>query len=152
MNSITVFNGEKHERSARWYVAFAVIVWVLVVFSLLYGNYSWVVLLFFLVGWYFFYQVLHLQQLSLIVQDDGIHVGKVFFAWWELTWFTIEVYKDTWLARNLVLLTSSGHHIYSFVDDLDKVKEVVMIIDERLPLLETYSQTFAQRLLRMVKL
>jgi hypothetical protein len=56
------------------------------------------------------------------------------------------------LARNLVLLTSSGHHIYSFVDDLDKVKEVVMIIDERLPLLETYSQTFAQRLLRMVKL
>jgi hypothetical protein len=109
-------------------------------------------LLFFLVGWYFFYQVLHLQQLSLVVQDDWISVGKVFFAWEELKGFTIEVYKDTWLARNLVLLTSRGHHIYSFVDDLDKVKEVVMLIDQRVPLLETYSQTFAQRLLRMVKL
>ena len=152
MNSTTVYNGEKHDRWTRWYVLFALIVGILVVFSLLYGNYSWVVLLFFLVGWYFFYQILHLQEIQLVVQNDGIHVDKIFYPWSDLQWFSLELDKTSWLARNIVLVKPWSHHIYSFAGDLESAKEVVFLIDEQLPLLDVYPQTFAQRLVRTLKL
>ncbi len=152
MNSTTVYNGEKHDRWTRRYVIFGLIVGILVVFSLIYGNYSGVVLLFFLVGWYFFYQVLHLQEVQLIVQNDGIHVEKMFFPWDNLQWFTVEIDKKTWLAHNIVLVTPTWHYIYSLAGDLDTAKETVLLIGEQVPLLEVYPQTFAQRIVRLFKL
>ena len=152
MWSIKVYNGEKHERWVLWYVIFAIVVGTLILLSLLYGNYSWVVLLFFLVWGYLFYQVLHFQELTMVVQDDGIYIDKTFFRWSELQWFVIEVDRKTWLAQNIVLVQANGHYIYSFGGALDVTKEVIIEINDRIPLLETYHQTFSERLMRRLKL
>jgi len=50
MISVKVYNGEKHDRSVWWYVVFGTLFALIIVLSLLFQNWSGVIVMFFFLG------------------------------------------------------------------------------------------------------
>jgi len=149
---VQVYNGEKHDRSPLWYIVFwTVFVWIIVL-SLLFQNWSGVIVMFFFLGWYLFYQVTHLQLIQLEVDDNFLRLGDVTFSWSDFVWFALEIDKKTERVKNIVFVWLKEHRIYSFADENDAMRDFVMALQEKLPLTDQFPQSLSEKFMRKIKL
>jgi len=81
MISVRVSNGEKHERNNRWYVTFSTVFILIIILSLVIRNRSGVIVMFFFLGAYLYYQILHLQLIEMVIEEGFLRIGNTTHAW-----------------------------------------------------------------------
>jgi len=149
---VSVYNSEKFDRSKRWYVIFAAVFAAIFLLSLFNQNYIWAVLLFFLLGGYFYYSSVHTQVTTITVQTDGVKIDKNFLWYSTLTGYALELHRKQELIKNIVFVSAKWHAIYTFHDSPEHIKAFVLSLDKFLPMLDGYDQGSFEKLVRRLQL
>ena len=150
--SVLVYNGEKFQRSKVRYLVFAVIFASVFVLSILNGNVVGAVLIFFLLGWYFYYSTINNQVIKIILDKNQLIIWNKNYPRNSFIWYVIEIYPKTQQIKNIVFLTTKWHMIYSFDDSLEHIRLFLLELDKYLPMLGDFHQTGFEKLSRKMKL
>ena len=149
---IKVYNSEKFERNTWWYIIFAVLFASIFILSLLNENFVGAVLLFFLLGAYFYYSVTNNQLVTMKIDKGTLIVWDKVYSWTSLAGYVIELDPKTQLIKNLVIITRNSHTIYTLNDDNEKIRDFIVALDQEVGMLDQYSQTFLEKMARRFKL
>jgi len=150
---IAVYDAEKHEKGVWWYILFALVFVSVVVLSLLYRNVVWVIVLFFLLGWYFYFSVRNNQIVMMRITDNALAVWDKLLPWNVLQGYVLEIDKKTEEVRNIVLVYTDDYAIHTIAtQDSQEFKSFIQSLDGYIPLLSGYHQTALQILSRKLKL
>ena len=152
MMSVLVYNGEKFQRSKIWYLVFAVIFASVFLLSILNGNIVGAVLIFFLLGWYFYYSTINNQVIKMIIEEKQLIIWNKNYPRNSFTWYIVEIYPKTQQIKNIVFLTQKWHMIYSFDDSLEHIRLFLLELDKYLPMLGDFHQTSLEKFSRKMKL
>ena len=149
---VAVYNSEKFERGKLWYVIFGTVFAAIFLLSIFNQNYIWAVLLFFLLWGYFYYSSVHTQITTIIVQTDGIKIGKHFVGYSSLTGYALELHRKTELLKNIVFVSPKWHAIYTFSDTPERIRDFILSLDKFLPMLDAYEQWGFEKLVRRLQM
>ncbi len=150
--SVSVYNGEKFQRSKVRYLIFAVIFAGVFVLSILNNNIVGAVLIFFLLGGYFYYSTINNQVIKITIDKTQLIIWNKTYPRHLFTWYVIEIYPKTQQIKNVVFLTAKWHMIYTFDDSLEHIKAFLSALDGYLPMLGDYHQTSLEKMSRKMKL
>lgn len=149
---VLVYNSEKFDRSKWRYVIFGVVFAAVFLLTIFNRNYIWAVLLFFLLGGYFYYSSVHTQNTTITLQTDGVKIGKNFVGYSTLTWYVLELHRKTELLKNIVFVSAKWHAIYTFHDAPEHIQAFVLSLDKFLPMLDQFEQSNFEKLIRRLQL
>ena len=93
-----------------------------------------------------------MQVVSLHIDDQGLRLGTIHHPWSFFSGYALEMYVKNNELKNIVLLTSSGHFIYTFADTTEHIRLFLMALDDYLPLSEEFSQTSFEKMIRKMQL
>ncbi|MDD3263163.1 MAG: hypothetical protein PHR61_04990 [Candidatus Absconditabacteria bacterium] len=150
--TLRVYNGEKFERNRRWYVLFALVLITIIGLSLWKQNVIGVVVLFFILGAYFYYSIVSNQIISLKIEKNHLIINNKIYLRGSFRAYSIEIEKKNQQIRNIVLITEKGYMIYTIHDKNDRIKEFLIEINDHLPLVSEYNQSSLEKLARILKL
>ena len=150
--NVLVYNGEKFQRSKLWYLVFAVIFASVFVLSILNNNIVGAVLIFFLLGWYFYYSTINNQIVKITLDKTQLLIGNKWYLRNLFVWYVVEISPEQQQIKNIVFLTEKSHMIYTFDDSLEHIKSFLLELDEYLPMLSDFHQTSFEKLSRKAKL
>lgn len=150
--SVLVYNGEKFQRSKVWYLVFAVIFASVFIVSILNSNIVGAVLIFFLLGGYFYYSTINNQVIKVTLDKNQLIIGNKAYPRNSFRWYVVEIYPKTQQIKNIVFLTTKSHMIYTFDDSLDTIRLFLLELDGYLPMLGDYHQTSLEKFSRRIKL
>lgn len=150
--SISIYNWEKFTRNKIWYLIFTVVFAGILLLSILNNNILWAVLLFFLLGGYFYYSTINNQVVTMTITPDALVVGSKSYLWTMFVWYVVELDVTTQHLKNLVLITSKGHLIYTFNDSLDHIAAFLTSLDTYLPRQDVFRQTTFEKVSRKIQL
>lgn len=149
---VLVYNSEKFDRSKWRYVIFGVVFAAVFLLTIFNRNYIWAVLLFFLLGGYFYYSSVHTQNTTITIQTDGVKIGKNFVGYSTLTWYVLELHRKTDLLKNIVFVSAKWHAIYTFHDTPERIQAFILSLDKFLPMLDQFEQSNFEKLIRRLSL
>lgn len=86
------------------------------------------------------------------IKDNQLLIGNKLYLWSSFTGYAIELFPKTQQVKNIVLLMSRTHIIYSFDDSLEHIKMFLLELDNYLPMIGEYHQTFLEKVSRKCKL
>lgn len=152
MMEVQVYNSEKFIRNKRRYVIFATVFAGIFLLTIFNKNYIWAILLFFLLGGYFYYSSVHTQVTTMTIQPDGLLIGKDFIWYSNLTGYVLELYRNKKQIKNIVCVSAKWHTIYTFYDDASRIESFILALDKFLPMLESYDQWNFEKLIRRLQL
>jgi len=149
---IKAYGSEKFEKNTWWYIVFSVVFASIFLLSILNKNFVGVVLLFFLLGAYFYYAVTGNQVITIIIDRNSLLVGDKVFPWNILTGYAIEIDPKTQTIKNLVFVTRNTHSIHTIHDSKEHVRDFVLALNDYIPMLGDYNQGFLEKMWRRFKL
>ncbi len=150
--TIHVYNGERFERNKRWYVFFALVLIIIIGLSLWKQNIIGVVVLFFILGSYFYYSIVSNQIIPIKTEKNHLVINNKIYLRWTFKAYSIEIEKKTQQIRNIVFITEKSHLIYTIHDKKEKVKDFLIEINNYLPLVWEFNQSWLEKLARILKL
>lgn len=150
--TLHTYNGEKFERNKRWYILFASVLIIIIGLSLWKQNIIGVVILFFILGAYFYYSIISNQIITLKIEKNQLIIDKKAYMRTNFKAYCIEVEKKTQQIRNLVLITDRWHVIYTIHDKKEQIKNFLVEINNNIPLVSEYNQSSLEKLARILKL
>jgi hypothetical protein len=150
--SVLVYNGEKFQRTKIWYLVFAVIFASVFVLSLLNDNVIGAILIFFLLGGYFYYSTINNQIIKITLDTTQIILWNKNYPRNSFIWYAVEIDSKTQAIKNIVFLTPKWHMIYTFDDSLEHIRVFLQTLDGFLPMLGEYHQTSLEKFSRKMKL
>lgn len=150
--SIKAYGAEKFEKNTRWYIIFSVVFASIFLLSILNQNFVGAILLFFLLGAYFYYAVTGSQVVNITIDKNSLLVGDRVFPWNILTGYAIEVDPKTQLVKNIVFVTKNSHSIHTIHDSKEQVRNFVLELNNYIPMLGDYRQGFLEKMGRRFKL
>ena len=66
----------------------------------------------------------------------------------NLIWYVLEVNRDNWEIKNIVLLSEKNHNIYTISDNMDNLKAFIENLEQYIKMLPWYQQTFREKIMR----
>lgn len=150
--SVVVYNGEKFQRSKLWYLIFAVIFASVFVLSILNNNFVGAILIFFLLGWYFYYSTINNQIIKITLDPAHLILWAKNYPRNSFIWYALEIHPQTQDIKNIVFLTAKWHMIYTFDDSFEHIRSFLLQLDSYLPMLGDYHQTSLEKFSRKMKL
>lgn len=147
-----VYNWEKFERNKRRYIGFSTIFISAIVLSLLNQNIVGGLVLFFILGAYFYYSILSNQTSKIHIEDEYIIIDKKSHPWSDFTSYTLEVDKGSNKIKNIVFIHSKGYVIYTIKDKEETIKKFSKELDTYIPLVNGYYQSLLEKTIRLLKL
>lgn len=149
---LKVYNSEKFERSKWRFVLLALVIILVLWLCVYYKNWTWFILIFIILWWYIYLWLLNVKEISLKITEEWLILWGKIIPWNTLTWYVIEINKDTQEIKNIVLLSNKTHSIHTISDSVDNIKNFLMQLDNYIPMVWEYSQTPWERLERILKL
>lgn len=150
--SIKAYASEKFEKNTRRYIIFSVVFATIFILSILNGNYRWAILLFFLLGAYFYYSVTNNQIIKITIQENNLLVGDKVYPRNSLAWYAIEIDPKIQTIKNIVLVTRSSHAIHTVHDSKENIREFVLELNNYITQLSEYNQGMMEKIARRCKL
>ena len=150
--SVLVYNGEKFQRSKVRYLIFAVIFASVFLLSLLNKNIVGAVLIFFLLGGYFYYSIVNNQIVTISLSPSSLTVWNKIYPRNLFVGYVVEVEAKSQAIKNVVFLTKKSHMIYSFDDSLEHIQLFLSDLDQYLPMAGDFHQTSFEKISRKIKL
>lgn len=150
---LKVYNWEYFERGKVRYIIFAVIILLVIVWSVLAKNAPWWILVLIFAWWYLYY----LTKINSFVQmktwKNALQVGKYTYSRDSLTWFVLEYHTEKKIIHNIVLIENTKEaRIYTITDTSENLENFVHELSKYIPMLDTYNQSFFDKFLRKIKL
>jgi hypothetical protein len=108
--------------------------------------------LFFILGAYFYYSILSNQTTKIHIEDGYILIDKKSHPWSDFTGYTLEVEKANNNIKNIVLVYAKGYTIYTINDKEENIKDFSKSLDQHLPLVGSFEQSFLEKVIRLLKL
>jgi hypothetical protein len=149
---VKIYNAESFNRSKRRYVWFSTIITSIFILSILNDNIVWAIVLLFLLWWYFYYSVGNNQSIKLKISDEWLFIWKKLYIRNSLTWYALEVDADTQIIKNIVILQRNNHYIHTLNDTKENIKNFIVFLNDHMPILDTYEQSFLEKFARKIKL
>jgi len=149
---ITVYNSEKFERTKRRYVIFSSIFASVFILSILNKNIVGAILLFFLLWAYFYYSVSSNQLTKINITKQWLIIWPKTYNWTSFKWYILEVDEKEQILKNIIFLTNKWHTIHTFHDNMNNIKDFVVLLNDYIPMMEEFQQTFLERLSRNLQL
>ncbi|MFA7717749.1 MAG: hypothetical protein WC875_03455 [Candidatus Absconditabacterales bacterium] len=149
---VSVYNAEKFQRNKWRYVIFATIFAGIFILSIFNQNYVGAILIFFLLGGYFYYSAVHAQVITMRQEINSLKIGNAIYPRSTFVGYVLEMDAKTQILKNIVFISSKGHTIYTFHDTPEHIRNFVLELDNYLPMMETYDQTNVERMIRRMKL
>lgn len=143
---IKAYGSEKFEKNTWWYIVFSVVFASIFLLSILNKNFVGVVLLFFLLGAYFYYAVTGSQVITITIDKNSLLVGDKVFPRNVLTGYAIEIDPKTQTIKNLVFVTRNSHSIHTIHDSKEHVRDFVLSLNDYIPMLGDYNQGFLEKM------
>jgi hypothetical protein len=150
--TLRAYNWEHFERSKRWYVFFALLLIIVIGLSLWKKNIIGVVVLFIILGAYFYYSILSQKVISLTIKKDHLLIDNKIYLWSIFSAYSLELDKKTQKIRNLVLIGGKWYLIYTIHDTNEHSKAFLTEISEYLPLVSDFEQSKLEKITRILKL
>lgn len=150
--NLKVYNGEKFERNKLRYIIFSSVFIVSIVLSLINQNIVWAIVLFFILGAYFYYSILSNKIISIQSENDYLVIHQKSYPRSDFTSHTIEVDKNSKKIKNIIFITTKWYIIYSICDSDENVKNFSQNIDQHLPLVVGFNQSILEKIIRLLKL
>ncbi len=149
---LKVYNWEKFEREKLRYIVFSSVFIIIFILSAFYKNIVWIVLMFFLLGAYIYYGIINIQETKIKISENGLLIWEKILPWSNLIGYCIELEPKKQIIKNIVFLSQKWHNIYTIDDDEKNIKEFLKNINEILPMLPDFQQTFREKVSRKMKL
>ncbi len=149
---LRVYNGEKFERNKRRYLFFSLVLILIIWLSLWKKNTVGVVVLFFILGAYFYYSIIANQVVSIEINEKEININQKKYPRSFFNGYVIEIEKKSQQIKNIVFITEKSHLIYTIHDKKDETKAFIMELNNHLPLLSEYNQWSLEKAARILKL
>ena len=147
-----VYNGERFNRNGRRYVAFSSVFIICIVLSILNQNIVGAIVLFFILGAYFYYSILSNQATKIRIEDEYILIDKRSHPRKDFTAYTIEIDKKTNKIQNIVFVYPKWYIIYTIKDTDENVKSFSKELDNYIPLVASFDQSLLEKIIRLLKL
>lgn len=152
MFKLNVYSSEKFNRNKSWYIIFSIIFIAIFAISIYYKNIVWAILMFFLLGWYLYYGIINIQEITIQITDNGLIIWKKIINWNNFTWYSLEINEKDQIIKNIVLLSKKHHYIYTINDDNWNIKAFLQQLSNILPMKWEFPQTFWEKASRKMKL
>lgn len=149
---LKVFNWEKFERNKTRYIIFASIFILIFVLSAFYKNIVWIILMFFLLGAYIYYCIININETTITISENWLLVWTKVIPWNNLVWYCIELEIKKKTIKNIVLVHQRWHSIYTINDNEENIKVFLETLNQTLPILSDFPQTFREKIIRKIKL
>ncbi len=149
---LKVFNWEKFERNKTRYIIFASIFILIFVLSAFYKNIVWIILMFFLLGAYIYYGIININETTITISENWLLVWTKVIPWNNLVWYCIELEIKKKTIKNIVLVHQRWHSIYTINDSEENIKMFLETLNQTLPILSDFPQTFREKIIRKIKL
>ncbi len=149
---LKVFNWEKFERNKTRYIIFASIFILIFVLSAFYKNIVWIILMFFLLGAYIYYGIININETTITISENWLLVWTKVIPWNNLVWYCIELEIKKKTIKNIVLVHQRWHSIYTINDSEENIKVFLETLNQTLPILSDFPQTFREKIIRKIKL
>lgn len=158
MITLKVYNGELFERGRWWHVGFAATIVAILGLSLFYKagqgiqNIIGVVIMLMIVGAYLFLQSKISTETELILKPEGILIGERVIPFSLIQGFVVEMEKTTGKLKNIVLVLEKSVEIFTLRDAPEQQQLFFAELSKLVPFLESYQQTWIDKMMRKLKL
>lgn len=149
---LNVYSAENFERSKWRYVILAFIMIIVIVACVFYKNLTWIILMFLLLWWYIYLWLINLKEIKLTITENWLVLWDKLVPWTRLTWYVIEINKDTQEIKNIVLLSEKNHSIHTIIDSKENIEWFLTQLNDYIPMVWEYHQTAREKLARFLKL
>lgn len=148
---LQIYSSEKHNRSNLRYVIFSLITAGTLSASIFYKNRAGSILLFFLLGGYFYFSVKNSWPTKMKILDTGLQVGNKIFPRSSIAGFVLEFDTKAEKVKNIVIISGNTHTIHTIHDTDESLKNFINELSNYKQLLEKYDQTSREKILRRLK-
>lgn len=149
---LNVYNVEKFERSKWWYVILAFVMAIVIIVCIFYKNVTWIILMFLILWWYIYTWLINLKEIKLKITENWLISWGALIPRTKLTWYVIEIDKNTQTIKNIVLLSEKSHSIHTIIDTKENIETFCVQLDNYIPMVWEYHQTARDKLARFLKL
>lgn len=149
---LNVYSSEKFERSKRWYVILAFIMILVIFMCAYYRNWTWIILMFLILWWYIYLWLINVKEIKMKITDEWLILWDKLIPRTKLTWYVIEIHKDSQEIKNIVLLSEKQHSIHTISDTIENIKSFLAELDNFIPMVWEYNQTNREKFQRVIKL
>lgn len=150
--TLHIYNGEIFKRDKRRYIFFSLVIIIIIGLSLWKWNIVWVVVLFFILGAYFYYGIIANQTTTIKIEKEHLIIDKKEFLRGTFIWYCLEIEKGNNQIKNIVFITEKKHIIYTINDKKENIKNFLVELNNFLPILPEFNQTSLEKLVRLLKL
>lgn len=149
---LNVYSSEKFERSKRWYVILAFVMILVIFMCAYYRNWTWIILMFLILWWYIYLWLINVKEIKMKITDEWLILWDKLIPRTKLTWYVIEIHKDSQEIKNIVLLSDTQHSIHTISDTMEHIKSFLTELDNYIPMVWEYNQTNREKFQRVIKL
>ena len=149
---LNVYSSEKFERSKRWYVILAFVMILVIFMCAYYRNWTWIILMFLILWWYIYLWLINIKEIKMKITDEWLILWDKLIPRTKLTWYVIEIHKDSQEIKNIVLLSEKQHSIHTISDTMENIKSFLAELDNFIPMVWEYNQTNREKFQRVIKL
>jgi hypothetical protein len=149
---LNVYSSEKFERSKRWYVILAFVMILVIFMCAYYRNWTWIILMFLILWWYIYLWLINVKEIKMKITDEWLILWDKLIPRTKLTWYVIEIHKDSQEIKNIVLLSEKQHSIHTISDTMENIKSFLAELDNFIPMVWEYNQTNREKFQRVIKL
>ena len=150
---LKVYDWEYVERGKVWYIAFACVILLVVVLSVIVSNYVWWVLVLLFAAGYLYFLLKTNKNIVITIWKKVLQVWKTLYQWNELRWFVLEYHTKKQKIHNIVIIDNKNTpRIYTINDSEKNLESFVNELNNYIPLLENYEQSSLDKFIRRIKL
>lgn len=149
---LNVYSSEKFERNKRWYVILAFVMILVISMCAYYKNWTWIILMFLILWGYIYLWLINVKEIKMKITDEWLILWDKLIPRTKLTWYVIEIHKDSQEIKNIVLLSEKQHSIHTISDTIENIKSFLAQLDNYIPMVWEYNQTNREKFQRVIKL
>jgi hypothetical protein len=149
---LKIYSSEKFNRSNMRYVLFGLAMAGILTASIATKNWAGAILLFFLLGWYFYYSVKNSSNTVMKILDTGLQIERKIFPRTTLQWFALELDATWQFVKNIIIVSRNGSNIHTIQDTKDKLKNFIKNINKYLPMVDKFDQNMREKIIRKLKI
>lgn len=105
-----------------------------------------------IVGGYLFFQSKIWMEIELTLKPEGLLVGERLIPFSLIQGFVVEMEKTTWKLKNIVLVLEKSVEIFTLRDTPEQQQLFFVELSKLVPFLESYQQTWIDKMMRKLKI
>lgn len=148
---LNIYHGEHFERNKTRYIIFFLIISLIIVGSILSGNYIGAVVVLFFVGGYFFFLIKTNTPCTMKIEENWLQIKEKIYVRREIKGFVLE-YNTKQQIKNIVIIKQTSYDIFSIQDTDDTLKDFITELNNHIPLLKSFEQSFFEKFIRKIQL